>query len=240
MNQSEYGDDAASFNLFNESFDIMSDTVTYLRELHQGESNGNRGNDDISPSFSMLGLRDRHHHHRRHGSTPHFFDISLPALGHAEYAIEDVSPIRVHGEDHEENTSHNHSLSGMEPIPVHFPTETDEDTVHRAHGQRCFSNQTPRTNAYGGSLVSNPYFVLRCARKAFAKCTFLLSCLDTPDPCAVNMSEHGSFRHYQARENLAYFEVSLLWVGIHGIVSCQSKRIKLISFLYILLVLSPL
>lgn len=200
----------------------MSDTATYLRELHRGDSNGNQRNDDISPSFLMLGHRDRHHH-RLHGSTP-IFDISLPALGHAEYAIEEVSPIRVHGGEQEVFTSHDRSFLGVEPIAVHFPTETDEDTVQHSHGQRCVSNNVPRTNAYGGSLVSNPCFVLRCARKAFANCTFLFSCLDTPDPCAVNMSEHGSFHHYQARDNLAYYEVSLLSYGIQYIVLCQKKN----------------
>lgn len=206
----------------------MSDTASYLRELHQEESNGNQGNDGISPSFSMLGLRDRHHHGRV--STPHF-DISLPALGHAEYAIEEVSPIKVHGEEQEVFMSHIRSSSGMEPIAVHFPVETDEDTVHHSHGQRRVSDNAPRTNAYGGSLVSNPCFVLRCARKAFANCTFLFSCLDAPDPCAVNMSEHGSFHHYQSRDNLAYYEVSLLLVRIHGVVlSVEKNQTHKLSF----------
>jgi hypothetical protein len=214
-NHSEYGYDDASFNLFNQSFDSMSDTATYLRELHQGDVNGYRGDDGISPSFAMLGPKDRHHH-RRYGSTPHI-DITLPTLGHAEYGIDNVSPIRVYGE---ENKSYRHSLSGMEPIPVHFPAETDEDTVRHAHGEHCFSNQAPGTNAYGGSLVSNPYFVLRCARNSFSKCTFLFSCLGAPDPCAVNMSENGSFHHYQTKENVAYYEVSLLWV----VLSCYQQK----------------
>lgn len=204
-NHAEYGDDDASFNLFNQSFDSMSDTATYLLEFHQGEMNGNRGDDGISPSYSMLGLRDRHQH-LRDSSTP-YVDISLPTLGCDEYAIDNVSPIRVYGE---ESKSHRHSLSGMEPIPVHFPVETDEDTVRHAHGPHCFSDQTPGINAYGGSLVSNPYFVLRCARKAFSQCTFLFSCLVAPDSCAVNMSENGSFHHYHAKENVDHYEVSLL------------------------------
>jgi hypothetical protein len=108
----------------------------------------------------------------------------------------------------------------MEPIPVHFPVETDEDTVRHAHGPHCFSDQTPGINAYGGSLVSNPYFVLRCARKAFSQCTFLFSCLVAPDSCAVNMSENGSFHHYQAKENVDHYEVSLLWV----VLSCYQQK----------------
>jgi hypothetical protein len=193
----------------------MSDTATYLREFHQGEVNGKRGDDGISPNFFMLGIKDRHHQLRDH-STP-YIDISLPtlSLGHAEYVIDDVSPIKVYGEK-----SKSHRRSGTEPIPIHFPAETDDDTVRHAHGQYCSSDQALGTNAYGGSLVSNPHFVLRCARKAFSKCTFIFSCLGAPDSCAVNMSENGSFHHYQAKENVAYYEVRLLWV----VLSCYQRK----------------
>ena len=63
-------------------------------------------------------------------------------------------------------------------------------------------------NPYGGHVISNPFFVLRCAREAFSKCTFLLACLTTSDPCAVNVNENGAFQHYQGRGNTAFHEVS--------------------------------
>lgn len=179
----------------------MSDTANYLRDLQHAEFAGNRGNgDSLSPSFSMLGLRQ----HRRDAS--HNMDISLPALG--QYAG-DVSPIR----NYAEGASHGRSMSGMEPIPVHFPPQ-DEAAAAHAHGyygNADYSNQAGgvATNPYGGNLMSNPFFVLRCARKAFCSCTFLLSCLSTSDPCVVNVSENGSFQHYQGSDNQAYHEVSL-------------------------------
>ena len=79
------------------------------------------------------------------------------------------------------------------------------------------------TNLYGGNLVSNPFFVLRCARKAFSKCTFLLSCLRTSDPCAVNVSENGSFQHYQGSDNQAYHEVSVFMYEITLCLSCSGR-----------------
>lgn len=186
--QPEYGDDEASFNLFNQSFDTMSDTATYLRDMQHAETAGN--------------LEGRNH--RRDASQN--MDISLPALG--QYTNGDVSPIRVFDQ------GRGRSIPGMEPIPVHFPQDDEEAVaaahVHGHYGDVGHSHQAPgvATNPYGGSLESNPFFVLRCARDAFSKCTFLLPCLRPADPCAVNVSEHGSFQHYQGSDNLAYHEVS--------------------------------
>ena len=159
----------------------------------------------MSPSLSMLELRQQQHHHlhgRRDSSTSHM-EIALPALGHAEYGGGDISPMKAYGGGEH---GHRHSSSGMEPILVHFPSR-DEDSVHHPHGHSSQALTAP-TNAHGGSLVSNPFFVLRCARKAFSKCTFLLPCLTEPDPPAVNMSEHGSIKVHHGSSNRAFYEVS--------------------------------
>lgn len=196
--QSEYGDDEASFTLFNQSFDTMSDTANYLRDMHHAES-GNRGNGDrLSPNFSLVGL----HQHRR--DTSNNMDLSLPAL--SQYVNGDVSPMRSYSE----GGGHSRFMSGMEPIPVHFPQDDAAAAAAHPHGYADYSNQgeAAATNPYGGSLVSNPFFVLRCARQAFSNCTFLFSCLTTSDPCAVNVSDNGSFQHLQGSDNQAYHEVS--------------------------------
>jgi hypothetical protein len=191
--QSEYGDDDASFNLFNHSFDTMSDTANYLRDLNHQES--------YRDSAEMIDL------HRQ--DTSQNIDFSLPAL--SQYIIGDVSPVRSYNE----GRSHGRTMSGMEPIPVHFPQDEETAAAVAAHAHGYYGNarysdqaEAAATNPYGGSLVSNPFFVLRCARQAFSNCTFLFSCLSTPDPCVVNVSENGSFQHVQGSDNQAYLEVS--------------------------------
>jgi hypothetical protein len=203
----EYGDDESSFNLFNHSFDTLSDTANYLRDLHQTESAGNRApGDGLSPTFpAALGLRQ---HHRDASQN---MELALPALGQYNGGGSgDLSPIRIYGGQY--GVGHSRSNSCMEPIAVHFPPQDEETAVHAHsyHGNTGFSDhpEGATTNPYGGSDVSNPFFVLRCARKAFSKCTFLLSCLREPDPCPVNVSENGSFQHYQGSDNQAFQEVS--------------------------------
>ena len=147
--------------------------------------------------------------HRRDAS--HNMDLSLPALG--QYVNGDVSPMHSYSE----GGGHGRSMSGMDPIPVHFPQDEEAAATaaqaHGYYGHAGYSDHagaTATTNIYGGSLVSNPFFVLRCARQAFSNCTFLFSCLSNSDPCAVNVSENGSFQHVQGRDNQAYHEVSWL------------------------------
>ena len=112
----------------------------------------------------------------------HPAEPSLPALG--QYTGGDVSPIRVH-----------------------FPQVEESTTADR--GGYFGQLEGIQTNFYGGNLVSNPIFVLRCAHKAFSNCTFLFSCVRESEPCAVNVSENGAFQHYQGSDNQAYHEVSL-------------------------------
>lgn len=198
----------------------MSDTTSYFRDFHHPGSAGNRGTGDgISPSSSMLGL---HQHHSR--DALHTTDIALPALDASQYAIAggDISPMRVFGE----GGGHARSTSAMEPIPVHFPQ--DEAVETHANGYYTFDGYADQTeggatmNPYGGSDVSNPLFVLRCAHEAFSKCTFLLSCVSSPDPCPVNVSENGSFQHFQGSDNQAYHEVSTVHCVCICLVSCKT------------------
>lgn len=48
--------------------------------------------------------------------------------------------------------------------------------------------------------TSNPFFVIRSSKKAFAGCKYQLPCLSGDDVCQVNVSEHGQIHHYRGPE----------------------------------------
>jgi hypothetical protein len=56
-------------------------------------------------------------------------------------------------------------------------------------------------NSRVGGIISNPFYVMRSARKAFEGCKYLLSCLREDDICPVNVATtNRHIHHYRGQE----------------------------------------
>jgi hypothetical protein len=162
-------------------------------------------------------------------------EIALPDLNHNEFncALEDISPIKVvHraaveakvNADMPQNKSEEYSprsrSQAMKTYPVsqHFA-----DPNRRQHNPRPprginvtgdYSFQYGQDSIYQGQSqnhFSNPYYVIRCYRRAFASCAYLLPCLRENDLVSVNLSRYGHIRHCQDPEVSFLLDLLILY-----------------------------
>lgn len=84
------------------------------------------------------------------------------------------------------------SIGDISPIKLEY-TYSDRNGHYDHEGWKSSSNHLD-------VAVSNPFFVIRSARKAFDACKYLLPCLRGEHLCQVNMASHGHIQHYQRPE----------------------------------------
>ncbi|KAL7570343.1 hypothetical protein ACA910_017186 [Epithemia clementina (nom. ined.)] len=168
--------DDLSVSLFANSFDTVSEPV--LRATFDREPPP-----PLSPPFRKPTARSRP-------------DIAIPDLKHgheeSDCSLGDISPIKVsysndvHQHQHEQHQQqrdhHDH------PYPHQSPETFTEDV-----------NWPCDSNGNAQSPVSNPFYVIRFAAKAFtqAQITYKLPCLHGADQCPVNMNTYGQIRQYK-------------------------------------------
>jgi hypothetical protein len=200
----------ASFALFTHSFETLSETGNYLREMGLPPD----GRSSVSPS-NALDPRTAKHHSR----PPRKIDVTIGAHSPSESSVAagDISPIKL--VNHEERDRHGHSdpflnvdfRQRSSPHPRQIQLRMPREQVFASprlplmpYGIRTQSNaydltQDERCNTLGrtGPQEPNPFFVLRAVRGAFHCCSYLLSCLSEAEVCPINLSHYGKIRHYR-------------------------------------------
>lgn len=129
---------------------------------------------------------------RSHFAAGNSIDIALPDLKHPDtdsYSLGDISPIKLiynngttpgNTRRFEDSFMDHHHMIGEGPF--------------KSHGHHHVSDVLS---------ISNPFYVIRSARRAFDGCKFLLPCLRGDDVCAVNVSHHGHINHYRGHHDVS-------------------------------------
>jgi hypothetical protein len=188
----------ASFNLFTQSFDTLSDTGEYRHRegstlLHETTTNA---------TTKRPSKVDRS-----------AFRLDLPTLmpAETEVATGNISPIKVHmdreaviatgfAQQGALRLSHSDGKDRSQPqhpnaSPVWHDISQSDRGDHYVDERNIAV--TTLTHNQRQTLLSNPFYVLRMSRVAFSGCSYLLDCLRDADLCAVNINVHGSFHLYR-------------------------------------------
>jgi hypothetical protein len=189
----------ASFTLFTHSFDTLSETGNYLKEMSQEQ---HEAQGYASPSKPRASIH--------HGNPPKKIDLTLD--GHySDSSVGDISPIKLVGHggpDHSRQRTHTGYHRPRESMPAATNYASRAGYGHCAHpyeqyqhGQHPVPYGWGQEEGYGvpasGNVRrSNPFFVLRSVHKAFTACSYLLPCLQERDLCPVNLSHISNIRHY--------------------------------------------
>ena len=188
--------DDASFGLYNSSFDTLSDAGAALAlgvDDSMMADNSHRHSSTRTPSRSGNRLFSS----AATSHVPGMNDIDIPDLNSQNDNIEssdlslgDLSPIKLIYADGSapqiERRAASHVTDTYRNKESDFDWRSDEfDLFHSSTGNR-----------------SNPFYVLRSARKAFENIRYLLPCLCLPsgDTNTITMSNFGSIRQYKGVE----------------------------------------
>jgi hypothetical protein len=203
----------ASFALFTHSFETLSETGNYLREMGLPPD----GRSSVSPSNAPNPRTTKHQ-----SRPPRKIDVTIGARSPSESSVAagDISPIKlvdhrsIEGRDRQghsdpflhadfrQRTSHHASqlqlrmpseqvfVSPRLPI-MHYGIRTQSNAYDLSQEERC------KTQGRTGPPEQNPFFVLRAVRGAFHCCSYLLSCLSEAEVCPINLSHYGNIRHYR-------------------------------------------
>jgi hypothetical protein len=168
--KTDHEQDFASFALFTQSFDTLSETGHYLKDsLERNLSTPPIQKIDLeAETLSQMGdispikLDD-------HRQLP--TQLQQPCHSNSSYAVNEGVPVSAyHGSRHYLQSHPRHSY---EAYPHHH---------HRHHHQ---------------TSTSNSIYVLRNAHAAFNDCSYLLPCLENQDICPVHLATHSSVRLYR-------------------------------------------
>jgi hypothetical protein len=185
--------DDASYGFCNSSFDTFSDAGGAFgvedAMLNPEDSGGVRFNNSGTPlifSPSSAPMREG----ETEGGGP--CDIALPDLKNdhtSELSIGDLSPIKVvYSKGRTPRYEGRSSPVVLDSLPDSgsvLPFDWRSETSHHLYSTR-----------------SNPFFVLRSARRAFGNVKYLLPCLQSLSAGAgtIHLSDIGGIRHYRDRK----------------------------------------
>ena len=194
---------AASFNLFTNSFETLSDHGNYLNE------SAPHGEEYCSSPTKVLGSSGRP------SKPPRKLDMVTGTHVDSDRFIGDISPIKLSNRTifdeknvdipkTDQKLERNRELS----VPSHHSNDTAALSTKDFRSDRGLPSlgSTLVGNIGGcgfggtGVLGSNPFFILRSVKTAFRCCMYQLPCLYEAETCPVNLGRFSSIRHYRDGE----------------------------------------
>lgn len=170
-----------------------------LPDLHQDMADTRSTDDhDISPIKVRF---NREHKARSHGSE---------GDGYTNYHNSNYAG-HYHRPNHDD-FGHFHGVDSGPPWTSGYPVSVPELSPSYAYPNYHTTSRDP-SHAMTAA-ASNPFFVIRSARKAFENCTFRLPCLRRDEMCAVNVSDYGHIHHYKAYQQVSHWCRVLLHLSI--------------------------
>lgn len=203
--QQQLQDDNASFTLFTNSFETLSDNS----EHYLGPENSNhRSNDNIYETPVA------NNHHRQGIDLTSLSDHKHGA-DESDYSIGDLSPIKISYNGSDGLTDNNVTMNdernchgtGEDGATIHSSPDNNEgqegggeDPARKIHDD-CGGRYDRGSHEGDSSSLSNPFFVIRASRRVFASCKYILPCLREMDMCPVHINGFGGhIRHYKSQE----------------------------------------
>ena len=155
---------------------------------------------------------------------------STPVRGHSPHGR---GSIEIDFPDLEQDAHSDYSLGDLSPIKLVYAGGNPRSSPPPAHPGSYNGQSRPGEFISGGtdSMVSNPFYVIRSARKMFESCKYLLPCLRGMDVCSVHISEFGHIRGYKGQVSYAYtrIEVSVPTKAVLKLLFFSSRLKKLCS-----------
>jgi hypothetical protein len=213
----------ASFTLFTHSFDTLSETGNYLREMgHQpseqprsqnatplpkkidiGNGRPHEDSDSSVGDISPIKLTTAHRHLNNHRNGGHIHEQPRPQrllggfLPQADAPMQTVvAEARHYFPTTTETTGgpHHNAYEGWRP-----PYQDDQ-----YYGHPCAESAANTTSTTATLAPSNPFYILRSSHKAFAACSYLLPCVRDTTVCPVNLGHYTSnIRRYRDEQDCA-------------------------------------
>ena len=174
--KSDHEHDVVSFTLLTQSFDTLSDTSQYIREMEGTTSNKLR---------EMEGTTSNKY------SSPYQPPTKIDlTLGENESFAGDISPINFDA----------YSTKGTRKTVNHqYYTKEDPDKAVVYHVNQGITSTCMQRYSTPQHVRHNPLYILRKVQKAFVGCSYLLPFTDV----AVNVGKLSSFRLY--RDEVSHF-----------------------------------
>ena len=200
----EHDHEVASFALFTQSFDTLSET----------------GQQDLKASP----VQTSDFYHRSPKATPGSHPPRKIHVGGPRDAdMGDISPIKLddqqlplrssstrhHSQQYQEHEDYRREATEHAAAYPALPREYPP-APHYKHGEEYKVAQASTYNAHGYSTTaSNPFFVLRSVGKAFDQCTYKLPCLYDGEICPVNLRNHFAIRRFQGDHGINSRELEI-------------------------------
>eukprot|EP00980_Cylindrotheca_fusiformis_P004727 scaffold1004_cov105-Cylindrotheca_fusiformis.AAC.10 len=165
--------DVASFALFTQSFDTLSDAGHFL-------------------SHAASGLEHLHPE-----QPPRKIDLAT-GNNHSNW-VGDISPIKLTLEDDDHNNNsrrharsaaseYHHSYHSDPRLPSPPPQYPQYPQQHQQHQHY----EAYSAYQHAAPPRSNPFYVLRSAYRGFVGCSYLLPCLENPEICPISLTSRSS------------------------------------------------
>lgn len=197
--QPEHDHEVASFALFTQSFDTLSEAGQQYLRPSPVKTSATVGDGHPPRKIEVGGQRDAE-----------MGDISPIKLDEQRPQRASVRPQQFHSRFEE----HGHLHHGVSEHPRAYGAPSGSEYIPGpsfGHDEYYRASSQPATyNANGYSLTaSNPFFVLRSVRKAFDQCTYKLPCLHDVEICPVNVRNHAAIHRYQADQGMGCQELEI-------------------------------